>query len=146
MRPSNYANPRDALKSGIVASGERGTVMCNLPHGLDVILRDPKTREPVGRAVFAGRNHRRAIDTDTTDDGRWGMTQNVSAEFFKAFEKTGHTAVKNGNIFYVAGDGTERAQDMADEMQDAISTGTNPIDPEKPGGGVEPSGDADAER
>lgn len=137
-----YVNPRDALKSGIVASGERGTVMCNLPQGLDVILRD-KNGAPVERCVFNGRNHRRAIDTDTTQDGRWGATHNVSEAFWNKFKATGHAAVKNGNIFYVPGDNVDRAHDMADEMADAVPTGTNPIDPDKPADDVEPAGGKD---
>lgn len=137
-----YINPRDALKPGIVASGERGTVLCNLPHGLDVILRD-RNGAPTHRAVFNGRNHRRAIDTDTTEDGRWGATHNVSADFWKAFEKTGHTAVKNGNIIFIPGESQERAFDMAEEMTDAMPTGTNPIDPDKPADGIEKAGGAD---
>jgi hypothetical protein len=132
-----FNNPNDALKSGIVTTGERGTVMCNLPHGLDVSLRDPKTSDPHTRVVFNGRNHRRAIDTDTTEDGRWGSTPNVSEDFWKQFEKTNHPAVKNGNIFFVKGDSTERALDTAEEMGDAIQTGTNPINPDKPADGVE---------
>lgn len=140
-----YTNPRDALKSGIVTTGDRGTVMCNLPHGLDVAVAISGTKNAAEdtRVVFNGRNHRRAIDTDTTEDGRWGSTPNVSADFWKAFEKTNHPAQKNGNIFFVPGDSSEKALDMADEMQDAIPTGTNPIDPEKPAAGVEPVGKDD---
>lgn len=131
----DFVNPREKLKSGISSTGETGTVMCNLPHGLDVILRDAKG-EPTDRVVFNGANHRRAIDTDTTLAGRWGSTHNVSKGFWDRFAKTNHPAVANGNIFFSPK--REQAEDAAEEMKDAIATGTNQLDPDKPGRGIEP--------
>ena len=119
---------REGFKSAIGTDGPRVTVMTNLPHGLDVML-DGK------RAVFNGRNHRRAIDTDTTEDGRWGVTKGVDKGFWEAFKKTGHPAVVNGNIY--AADSEDKAVDMAEETGDAVATGTAPIDADKPGDGVE---------
>ena len=123
-----FEDPRNSLKNGIVTSGERGTVMCNLPHGLHVILHDENGTE-VAQALFNGRNNRRVIDTETTDDGRWGVTLNVAKDFWDAVVKLGLPAVVNGNIYWVAS--LDKATDIAEDLKDAIATKTNPINPDR---------------
>lgn len=115
--------------SAQVKSGETVTVACNLPHGLTI--------EHKGKRVtLAGANHPKALSTDTTLSGTWGLTPNVDKAWFDDWARESkHSAVANGNIFAAQ---ANKAPDMAEEFADAIPTGTDPIDPAKPGNGVEP--------
>jgi hypothetical protein len=108
-------------------TGDTISVSCNLPHGLTI--------EHKGKSVtLAGSNHPKAIATSTALNGAWGITHNVDKAWLEDWAKvTGHPAYKNGNI--LAGPPTQ-VEDMVEEMGDAVETGTNPLDPDKPGPGL----------
>lgn len=104
------------------------SVACNLPHGLTIGWKDRKL-------TLAGANHPRAIDTDTTRSGRWGITHGVPEEWLDDWMKNGgHAAVRNGHILK---NSKAKIEDHASRMADAVKTGTDPIVPDAPGNGVE---------
>lgn len=104
------------------------SVACNLPHGLTVAWKGRK-------ATFNGANHARAIDTDTTRSGRWGITHGVPEEWYDDWVKTSnHPAVRNNHFLKNT---RAKIEDHANRTADAIKTGTDPIVPDAPGNGVE---------
>lgn len=119
----------EVTQSAQSKSGEVISLACNLPHGLTITHK--------GKTVtLNGANHPKAIDTDARANGRWGVTHDVDAAWFKDWDKEAkHPAVQNGNIMPT---NQNQASDLVLEMGDAVETGVNPLDPAKPGAGVEP--------
>ena len=119
----------DAANTAKSNSGATVSLACNLPHGLAI--------EHHGRKLtIAGANHPRALQTSTALNGKWGVTSNVDEEWFDDWCKEArHPAVANGNIIKNT---AAKIEGQATEMGDAVATGAEPLDPLKPGGGVEP--------
>lgn len=79
----------------------------------------------------------------------FGITPGVDAAWFKDWiEGDGKDlpAVKRGSIFAIGGT-REKAEDAAAERRKdpVVQTGLEPLDPEKPGGGVEPTDETKTE-
>jgi hypothetical protein len=121
-------------KSALKASGATVSVACNLPHGLRI--------DHAGRNVLLnGANHPRAISTDTTRSGIWGITHNVDEEWLDDWVKTAmHPAAVNGHIIKNT---PAKIEDHAVATADAVKTGTDPLNPDAPTPGVEQRDDED---
>lgn len=106
--------------------GNRGVIACKLPNGLAV--------EHKGESVLLnGSDHESAV-------AGYGLTQGVDLDWFNDWA-TGDgrefPPVAKGLIFVAP---NERfAQDQAREQGDQIKSGLEGIDPDNPGGGVEPT-------
>lgn len=102
-------------------------IACKLPSGLTV--------EHAGKSVtLNGANHDRAV-------AGFGMTHDVDADWFKAWadENPAFPPLKSGAIFIATT--PAKAEGAAEERTDdaSVQTGMEPIDPNKPGNGVEPT-------
>lgn len=104
------------------------TVACKLPNGLLLELQGEERVKLAGTAVPWGVAPR--------DVGGYALTHNVDADFFARWLSVykDYTPVKRGLIF--AYPKSQDAQARALEMKNEKS-GLEPIDPEKPGPGLE---------
>lgn len=110
-------------------------VGCKLPHGLTLRLFDqtpgedgkPVFRARPDRVTLAGRNASQVI-------GGYGVTD-VPEDFWKEWldQNKSFPALRSGAIF--SEPTRARALDRAAEQRD-VKTGTEPLDPEKPGPGL----------
>jgi len=110
-------------------------VACKLPQGI-------KIRHKGKEVVLVGANA-------SGNRFGFGITKNVDGDWFNDWKTTdgkAFPAVVNGSIFAIAGT-TEKAQDAAKERQrdTKVQTGLEPLDPDKPGDGVEPTDETKAE-
>jgi len=98
-------------------------VGCKLPHGLILELKRPNGETE--RVTVAGMNAVRIV-------GGYGLTPNVSKEFWDAWIKKNHrhAALANGTLF-IHTDG-KSAESMAKERRD-VASGFEAIDPLKNG-------------
>jgi hypothetical protein len=121
------------------------TVACNLPHGLHLEIRDPAFPAPApadpsdpNPKVFASPKIRHTVKGANAANlyGGYGVTENVPADFFAAWlkEHANSPFVKKGLIF--AQERPHNAQAQASE-QAAVKSGFEPLDPNKPGPGLE---------
>lgn len=118
----------DKLPEAKATTGATCSLACNLPHGLIIIHRDRKL-------VVNGANHTRAIQTGTAFSARWGITHDVDEDWFDDWAATSdHPAVANGLIRKNA---QAKIEAEAQAVADAIPTGTDQVDPDAPGEGVE---------
>jgi hypothetical protein len=125
----------DAAAAKPQQSANTVTVGCKLPHGLVLTLNEKVTTEedrPIYRATgpavtLAGRNASQII-------GGYGMTE-VDADWWDAWVKQNQNfqPYKSGLIF--AEPRRDKAMDRAMEQRQ-IATGSEPIDPDKPGKGL----------
>jgi hypothetical protein len=116
------------LPDATAKSGKVCSLACNLPHGL-IIIHEGK------KLVMAGANHPRAIKTSLAFSGMWGITHNVDEDWFDHWVATHpHPAVTNGHIMKNT---AAKIVAQAEATGDAVKTGTDQLDPEKPGQGVE---------
>ena len=104
-------------------------VACKLPQGIRI-------RHKGKEVALKGANQ-------SGNRFGFGITPGVDSAWFKDWlEGDGKDlpAVKRGSIFAIAGT-REKAEDAAAERRKdaAVQTGLEPLDPEKPGGGVEPT-------
>jgi|HubBroStandDraft_1064217.scaffolds.fasta_scaffold66269_2 hypothetical protein len=114
---------------------EQVMVGCKLPHGLTIQLNRKTVNDegktiwqPFGKKVtLAGRNASQIV-------GGFGMTS-VDADFWDAWVEQNPTfrALENGLLF--AEPRRDRAMDRAIDQKEAKS-GSEPIDPDKPGKGL----------
>lgn len=118
----------DKLPEATAKTGKTCSLACNLPHGLIIIHRERKL-------VVHGSNHARAIQTGLEFSAKWGITHNVDEEWFDDWaESAQHPAVTNGHIRKnTAG----KIEAEAEAIANAIPTGTDQVDPDAPGEGVE---------
>lgn len=105
-------------------------ILCKLPQGLK-ITHAGKTVTLVGANKSGNRFG-------------FGVTKDVDGDWFKDWLDKGHgstfPAVKNGSIFAMTGTPDKAADAAAERRKDAkVQTGLEPLDPENPGEGVEPT-------
>src|SRR5580765_5333748 len=104
------------------------TVACKLPNGLQLEL------EGKPRVIIKGTSV--PYGAPTHDVGGYALTPNVDADFFNEWQAKykDYVPVKRGLIFAYTKpqDATARAMEMRDEK-----SGLEPIDPDKPGPGLE---------
>jgi hypothetical protein len=113
------------MAEAITNTGRTVSIASNLPHGLTIHHADVTL-------TLAGANDPRAIQTAV--DTRWGITANVSEDWFDDWAKQAHPAVANGNIIKCA---PGRIEAAVQERGTGVKTGAEPINPATPGGGVE---------
>lgn len=111
------------------------TIGCKLPHGLIIEARNNEGE--MVRITLKGANDARIV-------GGYGITENVSADLWKAWLKKNakFPAVLNGSVF-VHND-LKSAESIAKERRD-VSTGFERIDPVKNGMLKGPNGENDEE-
>ena len=101
-------------------------VACKLPNGLAI--------EHLGTEVtLVGANDRSALSG-------FGITKGVDADWFNAWLKTaGHSlpAVANGSIFAIEKDAEGATRER--KRDGRVKTGQEPLNPEKPRDGIEPT-------
>jgi hypothetical protein len=111
------------LSSGNTVSGVTGSAGCKIPNGIHMDFNEPG--KPLRRVTLRGSNASRVV-------GGFGITENISKEYFDAWVKQNaeHPAVKNGFIFWMSkvSDTEARAAEMAKEKN-----GFEPLDPSAPG-------------
>lgn len=105
------------------------SIGCKLPQGLQLTHKG-KTVVLVGANASGNRYG-------------FGITPGVDADWFDDWATTDgkdFPALKNGSIFAIPGN-AEKAKDAAKERRadDSVQTGLEPLNPAKPGGGVEPT-------
>jgi hypothetical protein len=121
------------------------TVACKLPHGVHLEIRDPAFPLPSAPdpsdpnpKVFPVPKLRHTVKGANASNlyGGYGITENVPADFFAAWmkENADLAFVKKGLIF--AQERPHNAQAQASE-QAAVKSGFEPLDPNKPGPGLE---------
>jgi len=130
-------------QSHIVAPRSRNTITvgCKLPHGMHLDIR--QAGEPVQRVTLKGINSlTQGAIIRQAQIGGFAVTENVSKEFFEEWirQNKEHPAVKNSLIF--AHVQTDSVRDMAED-RDELKHGFEPIDPAKPGKGIETRKDLD---
>lgn len=118
----------DKLPAAKATTGNVCSLACNLPHGLIIIHKDRKL-------VVHGANHTKAIQTGSAMSARWGITHDVDEDWFDDWAATSdHPAVANGLI---RKNTAAKIEAEAEAVADAIQTGTDQVDPNAPGEGVE---------
>lgn len=111
------------------------TIGCKLPHGLIIEARG--SDGDIVRHTLNGANAARIV-------GGYGITENVSADLWKAFLKKNAkmAAVVNGQIFVHS---DLKSVESEAKNRRNIETGFEPIDPVKTGMLKGPGGDVDDE-
>ncbi len=133
--PRSSQGADEARRMANSGPGEIVMVACKLPHGLKITLNE-KTESDEGKPIWkptensvtlAGRNASQII-------GGYGLTP-VNADFWDAWlaQNKNFKALKAGMIF--AEPRKDRAMSRAAD-QKALPTGSEPIDPDKPGRGL----------
>lgn len=128
--------PKDKEAAKETVSSTMMNVTCKLPHGLvlrlyDMVPGDDGKKTPVikgGEVVLAGANASQIY-------GGFGLTQ-VPTDFWEEWVRQNKSlpALANGLLF--AEPKRDRAIDRAEDQSDA-KTGTEPLDPRKPGPGLQ---------
>ena len=102
------------------------TVACKLPNGISITHAD-QTMTLVGAS-------------DSSAVAGFGLTRDVDADWFKdwASKHKDFPPLKTGAIFI--SDDNKAADEAAERADDAdVQTGLEPLDPEKPAPGIEPT-------
>lgn len=99
------------------------TIGCKLPHGLELSVKKPDG--DIDRVTINGMNASRIV-------GGYGITENVSADFWNAWLKKNHKfpALANGTLFVHTD--TKSVEGEAKNRR-TVTTGLEPIDPIKAG-------------
>ena len=118
-----------------VTSGKTVIVGCKLPNGIHLDLREHG--KPLKRVSLRGANAANVI-------GGYGITENVPEDFINRWLEVNseHPAVVNGLIF--AQKNFASAKSEAHEKRE-LKHGIEPLDPQKPGKDIAPSGTEDDE-